>query len=78
MAEKFDNLDWFICGRGFVFKKENIDDDREAAREGFQLVSRFNLESMSMMTTRSTATLTLAMPFTTLPPLWATSQAHVY
>ena len=19
MAEKFDNLDWFICGRGFVF-----------------------------------------------------------
>ena len=24
MAEKFDNLDWFICGRGFVFKKDNI------------------------------------------------------
>ena len=37
MAEKFDNLDWFICGRGFVFKKDNIDDDRKVAREGFQL-----------------------------------------
>ena len=37
MAEKFDNLDWFICGRGFVFKKNNIDDDRKVAREGFQL-----------------------------------------
>lgn len=37
MAEKFDNLDWFICGRGFVFRKENIDDDRKAAQRGFQL-----------------------------------------
>jgi cob(I)alamin adenosyltransferase len=37
MAEKFDNLDWFICGRGFVFRKENIDDDRRVALEGFQL-----------------------------------------
>ncbi|PHR28966.1 MAG: cob(I)yrinic acid a,c-diamide adenosyltransferase [Desulfotalea sp.] len=37
MAEKIDNLDWFICGKGFVFKKENIDSDRDVAREGFQL-----------------------------------------
>lgn len=37
MAEKFDNLDWFICGRGFVFRKENIDDDRKVAQKGFQL-----------------------------------------
>ena len=37
MAEKLDNLDWFICGRGFVFRKENIDEDRKAARKGFQL-----------------------------------------
>lgn len=37
MAEKTDNLDWFICGKGFVFKKENIDSDRDVAREGFQL-----------------------------------------
>lgn len=37
MAEKIDTLDWFICGKGFVFKKENIDADREVAREGFEL-----------------------------------------
>ncbi|WP_458777253.1 cob(I)yrinic acid a,c-diamide adenosyltransferase [Desulforhopalus sp. 52FAK] len=37
MAEKTDNLDWFICGKGFVFKKENIEEDRAVAREGFQL-----------------------------------------
>lgn len=37
MAEKLDNLDWFICGRGFVFRKENIDDDRKVAQKGFQL-----------------------------------------
>lgn len=37
MAEKTDNLDWFICGKGFVFKKENIDEDRAVARDGFQL-----------------------------------------
>ena len=37
MAEKLANLDWFICGRGFVFRKENIDDDRKVALEGFQL-----------------------------------------
>ncbi len=37
MAKKFETLDWFICGRGFVFKKENIEDDRLAAQEGFEL-----------------------------------------
>lgn len=37
MAEKLDNLDWFICGKGFVFTKENIDDDRKVAQEGFEL-----------------------------------------
>jgi cob(I)alamin adenosyltransferase len=37
MAGKFENLDWFICGKGFVFNKENIDEDREVAREGFAL-----------------------------------------
>jgi cob(I)alamin adenosyltransferase len=37
MAEKTDNLDWFICGKGFVFKKENIDEDRQVAQEGFLL-----------------------------------------
>lgn len=37
MADKTENLDWFICGKGFVFKKDNIDEDREVARQGFQL-----------------------------------------
>lgn len=37
MAGKFENLDWFICGKGFVFNKENLDEDRKVAREGFAL-----------------------------------------
>ena len=37
MAERTENLDWFICGKGFVFKKENIDEDRTVAQEGFEL-----------------------------------------
>jgi len=37
MAEKLENLDWFICGKGFVFKSENIEEDRRVALEGFQL-----------------------------------------
>ena len=37
MAEKIKNLDWFICGKGFVFNKENIEEDRQVALEGFQL-----------------------------------------
>lgn len=37
MAERLDNLDWFICGKGFVFIKENIDEDRAVARQGFAL-----------------------------------------
>lgn len=37
MAAKLENLDWHICGKGFVFKKENIDEDRRVARDGFQL-----------------------------------------
>ncbi len=37
MAEKLENLDWFICGKGFVFTKENIDEDRQIAQEGFAL-----------------------------------------
>ena len=37
MAQKFDNLDWHICGKGFVFNKEHIEEDRTVAREGFSL-----------------------------------------
>jgi cob(I)alamin adenosyltransferase len=37
MAEKLENLDWFICGKGYIFKKENIEEDRLVALEGFEL-----------------------------------------
>ena len=39
MAQKFENLDWHICGKGFVFNKENIEEDRRVAREGFELAT---------------------------------------
>lgn len=38
-AEKIDNLDWHICGKGFVFNKEQIDEDRKVAEEGFALAA---------------------------------------
>jgi cob(I)alamin adenosyltransferase len=37
MAEKIAGLDWFICGKGFVFSKENIEGDRAVAQDGFAL-----------------------------------------
>ena len=37
LAQKLDNLDWYICGKGFVFNKEDIEEDRKVAREGFNL-----------------------------------------
>jgi cob(I)alamin adenosyltransferase len=37
MAGKVENLHWFICGKGFVFSKENIDEDRQVAQQGFAL-----------------------------------------
>lgn len=40
MAEKVENLDWFICGKGFVFKKENIEEDRRVALDGFELAKQ--------------------------------------
>ncbi len=36
-AETLAGLDWFICGKGFVFKKERIEEDRTVARAGFEL-----------------------------------------
>lgn len=38
-AEKLDNLDWHICGKGFVFNKEQLDEDRKVAEEGFALAA---------------------------------------
>lgn len=37
LGKQFDNLDWYICGKGFVFRKEDIEEDRRVAREGFAL-----------------------------------------
>jgi hypothetical protein len=36
-AEKIDNLDWHICGKGFVFNKEQVDEDKKVAEQGFEL-----------------------------------------
>ncbi len=44
MAEKIDNLDWYICGKGFVFNKEDIEADRVVARQGFELAKRIITE----------------------------------
>ena len=37
LAKKLENLDWHICGRGFVFNKENIEEDKKTAEQGFAL-----------------------------------------
>jgi cob(I)alamin adenosyltransferase len=37
LAKKLENLDWHICGKGFVFKKENIEEDKKTAEKGFAL-----------------------------------------
>ncbi|MFV0436798.1 MAG: cob(I)yrinic acid a,c-diamide adenosyltransferase [Desulfopila sp.] len=37
LAERLPGLDWFVCGRGFVFTSEKIDEDRRIAEEGFVL-----------------------------------------
>ena len=38
-AEQIENLDWHICGKGFVFKKEQIDEDKKVAEDGFALAA---------------------------------------
>ena len=38
-ADKLENLDWHVCGKGFVFKKENVEEDRRIAEEGFRLAA---------------------------------------
>jgi len=40
MAERLDGLEWHISGKGFVFKKQDIEADREIAREGFDLAEQ--------------------------------------
>jgi len=36
-ARGLDDLEWHVCGKGFVFKKEEIAADRQVALEGFRL-----------------------------------------
>jgi cob(I)alamin adenosyltransferase len=39
MAEAIENLDWFVCGKGLLFRKDNLDSDREVALEGIKLAA---------------------------------------
>lgn len=36
-AASLTNLEWHICGKGFVFKKQHIAEDKATAEEGFEL-----------------------------------------
>ena len=36
-AKNIPLLEWHVCGRGFVFRKEDISADREVAEQGFAL-----------------------------------------
>ena len=40
IASQFNNLDWFVCGKGFLFKKDRLDEDREVARAGFSIAKQ--------------------------------------
>lgn len=39
-AQSLPELEWHICGKGFVFKKEDIEQDKEIARDGLQLAEK--------------------------------------
>ncbi len=39
-ANGVENLEWHICGKGFVFKKEGFSEDRKVAKEGFELAKQ--------------------------------------
>jgi len=34
---RVENLEWHVCGKGFVFNKEDIAADRQVAHQGFEL-----------------------------------------
>ncbi len=36
-GRSIENMEWHICGKGFVFNKKKIDEDKQAAEEGFAL-----------------------------------------
>ncbi|PIE65199.1 MAG: cob(I)yrinic acid a,c-diamide adenosyltransferase [Desulfobacterales bacterium] len=37
MAPQLENLEWHICGKGFIFNREDTEEDKKAALEGFEL-----------------------------------------
>lgn len=37
LAANIENLEWHVCGKGFVFNKEDISADCEVARQGYEL-----------------------------------------
>jgi cob(I)alamin adenosyltransferase len=46
LADKLENLDWHICGKGFVFKKEQLKEDRIVAEQGFALAEKLIAEDV--------------------------------
>ena len=38
--KKFDNIDWYIQGEGFVWKAESLEKDKKTALEGFELAKQ--------------------------------------
>ncbi len=44
LAAQLENLDWHICGKGFVFKKEQLEEDRNVAAQGFALAEKIIAE----------------------------------
>ncbi len=36
-ARTLANMEWHICGKGFVFKKKDLAEDRKVAEEGFAI-----------------------------------------
>jgi cob(I)alamin adenosyltransferase len=41
-----ENLEWHVCGKGFVFNKEDITADREVARLGYELAKEKILDGV--------------------------------
>ena len=39
-AATIENLEWHICGKGFVFNSEDISEDKRVAEEGFEIAAR--------------------------------------
>jgi cob(I)alamin adenosyltransferase len=37
LGGNLENLEWHICGKGFVFKKEELSEDKKVAEKGFAL-----------------------------------------